>query len=287
MGGVMLDFGEVPRTTRDEVVLPEAVLGRVERHALGYRRPSRRAARRRPAPEAGSAPVRTAGDRQDPHDPLSGRTDGRVHPASCSPDGRYTRSGRWPSSRGTSSPRSSSSRTSTSWRSIAASGRRDGFQPGPVRPARRDGRRRPRRRPAVRAHHQPRRPARAGAGGSSRPRRRRDRDRPAGRGGPTPAARAVRTVDPVAALGGREARDRRAHGRSHRLVRQGAAPPLDARGAPGQPVRSARHRRAHRPRARRPARRRSAADAQPARRRDRPRDARRAAAAPVRCRPSP
>jgi DNA polymerase III delta prime subunit len=34
MGGVVLDFAEVPRTTRDEVVLPEAVLGRVERHAL-------------------------------------------------------------------------------------------------------------------------------------------------------------------------------------------------------------------------------------------------------------
>jgi len=35
MGGVVLDFGDVPRTTRDEVVLPAAVLDRVERHALG------------------------------------------------------------------------------------------------------------------------------------------------------------------------------------------------------------------------------------------------------------
>ncbi|HEY2160593.1 MAG TPA: ATP-binding protein [Solirubrobacteraceae bacterium] len=34
MGAVSLHFGEVPVTTRDEVVLPEAVLGRVERHAL-------------------------------------------------------------------------------------------------------------------------------------------------------------------------------------------------------------------------------------------------------------
>ena len=35
MGGVSLDFGEVPQLARDEVVLPEPVIGRVERHALG------------------------------------------------------------------------------------------------------------------------------------------------------------------------------------------------------------------------------------------------------------
>ena len=35
MGGVNLEFGEVPQLARDEVVLPEAVIGRVERHALG------------------------------------------------------------------------------------------------------------------------------------------------------------------------------------------------------------------------------------------------------------
>jgi len=35
MGGVVLTFGEIPATTRDDVVLPEAVLSRVERHALG------------------------------------------------------------------------------------------------------------------------------------------------------------------------------------------------------------------------------------------------------------
>ena len=35
MGGVAITFGEVPQTVRDDVVLPEAVLGRVERHALG------------------------------------------------------------------------------------------------------------------------------------------------------------------------------------------------------------------------------------------------------------
>jgi ATPase family associated with various cellular activities (AAA) len=35
MGGVSLAFGDIPATGRDEVVLPEAVLGRVERHALG------------------------------------------------------------------------------------------------------------------------------------------------------------------------------------------------------------------------------------------------------------
>ena len=35
MGGVALAFGDIPLTVRDDVVLPEAVLGRVERHALG------------------------------------------------------------------------------------------------------------------------------------------------------------------------------------------------------------------------------------------------------------
>ena len=35
MGGISLEFGEVPDTARDNVVLPESVLGRVERHALG------------------------------------------------------------------------------------------------------------------------------------------------------------------------------------------------------------------------------------------------------------
>jgi hypothetical protein len=35
MGGVSLSFGDVPRTVRDDVILPEVVLTRVERHALG------------------------------------------------------------------------------------------------------------------------------------------------------------------------------------------------------------------------------------------------------------
>jgi len=35
MGGVVLAFAEVPTTPREDVVLPEVVLGRVERHALG------------------------------------------------------------------------------------------------------------------------------------------------------------------------------------------------------------------------------------------------------------
>ena len=35
-GGVMLEFGDVPATGRDDVVLPESVLGRVERHAWGW-----------------------------------------------------------------------------------------------------------------------------------------------------------------------------------------------------------------------------------------------------------
>lgn len=42
IGGVALEFGDLPTTTRDDVVLPETVLARVERHALGvaaYREP--------------------------------------------------------------------------------------------------------------------------------------------------------------------------------------------------------------------------------------------------------
>jgi hypothetical protein len=35
MGGISLEFGEVPATAREDVVLPEAVLARIERHALG------------------------------------------------------------------------------------------------------------------------------------------------------------------------------------------------------------------------------------------------------------
>lgn len=35
MGGITLDFTDEPSTSRDEVVLPEVVLARVERHALG------------------------------------------------------------------------------------------------------------------------------------------------------------------------------------------------------------------------------------------------------------
>ncbi|MFZ0087936.1 MAG: ATP-binding protein [Solirubrobacteraceae bacterium] len=35
MGGVSLEFGKIPATARDDVVLPETVLGQVERHALG------------------------------------------------------------------------------------------------------------------------------------------------------------------------------------------------------------------------------------------------------------
>ena len=35
MGGVTIGFGEVPQLDRQDVVLPEAVIGRVERHALG------------------------------------------------------------------------------------------------------------------------------------------------------------------------------------------------------------------------------------------------------------
>ena len=68
-------------TARDDVVLPEAVLARVERHALGVADAPRRAAGSRPAPQARAAAVRAARHRQDPHHPLPDRADDRLHPA--------------------------------------------------------------------------------------------------------------------------------------------------------------------------------------------------------------
>ena len=63
MGGVVLEFGEVPSTAREDVVLPESVLGRVERPRLGRCGPPRRAAGRRSTSQARTAFVRAAGDR--------------------------------------------------------------------------------------------------------------------------------------------------------------------------------------------------------------------------------
>ena len=232
MGGVSLDVRRGSARPREDVVLPEAVLARVERHALGRRHAPRGAARRRPAPQARAAAVRAAWYRQDAHDPLPGRPDGRLHPAAadrpCAARDRLR-------GRARARPAAGGHR---------ARGRRPGrrgpqfrtrLQPGPLRPPRRDGRSRARRRPAVRPDHQPRRPARAGAGGSAGPGRRRGRDRPPRRRRAQTTARAVRPLGPAAALRRRRARDRRAHRRRDRIVPQGAVAPRGARVA-GTPL---------------------------------------------------
>ena len=58
---------------------------------------------RRPASQARAAALRAARHRQDAHDPLPGRADDGLHAAACSPAARCTRSGRRPSSRATCS----------------------------------------------------------------------------------------------------------------------------------------------------------------------------------------
>lgn len=121
MGQVTLDFGQIPKLVRSDVVLPEAVLGRIERHALGI------AAHREVLLGAGQHLKRgllLCGP------PGTGKTHTMRYlvgqwprtPGSCSPDARCTRSARWPSSHATFSRRSSSSRTSTWSPSTEASG---------------------------------------------------------------------------------------------------------------------------------------------------------------------
>jgi hypothetical protein len=176
--------------------------------------------------EARPAVVRPAGDRQDPHDPLPDRPDERVHPlaadrARIARDrlGGRARAGPAAGRRGARGRRPRR-RGSQLWSWVES---------GPVRSARRHGRRRPGRRSAVRADHQPGRPAGAGAGSASRPRRRCHRDRPPRRRGPRATARALRPLGSAAPHGGRDARDRRAHGGCDRLVPQGVAAPRHAR----------------------------------------------------------
>ena len=111
MGGVSLEFGDIPLTARDDVVLPETVLGRVERHALGVAGTARRCSR----PVSTSSAVycctgHRAPARRIPLATWSARW--ADTPASCSPGGRCTRSTRRPSSLGTCSRLSSCSRMS-------------------------------------------------------------------------------------------------------------------------------------------------------------------------------
>ena len=94
MGGVSLEFGEIPSTARDDVVLPEAVLARVERHALGV-------AAHRDALLGAGQHLKRGLLLYGP--PGTGKThttrylvgaDGRATPGCCSPDARCTRSAR-------------------------------------------------------------------------------------------------------------------------------------------------------------------------------------------------
>ena len=208
-------------------MLPEAVLGRVERHALGVAAHREALLQRRTAPQARPAPVRAAGDRQDAHDPLPGRPDDGLHAAD--PD-----------------------RTRTARDRL---GRR--ARAGPAAGGRRArGRRSRRRGPELRA----RAPAPVlfdlldamdGAAADADllfvlTTNRADLLEPALAARPgrvdvaieidlpdaearAPPARALRPLDPLCAVRGRDTRGHRADGRGDRVVSQGAAAPGDAR----------------------------------------------------------
>ena len=179
-GGVQVVFPRLPPTSREDVVLPEAVLRRVERHTLdtAARRDDLRAAGQhlkrglllygppgtgkthtRPVRRAGAARHHGAAAVRPVAAPRRTGDGAGPRPAAGSAGAR----GRRPGRRG---PRL-----------------RAGTRAGALRAARRDGRRRRGRRPAVPADHQPGRPAGAGAGRPARPGRRRGRDRAARRGG--------------------------------------------------------------------------------------------------------
>ena len=229
-GGLEVVFPVLPRTVREDVVLPEAVLRRVERHTVDIA--ERRQALRDAGQHlkrglllhgppgtgkthttryvvqrlAGSTVVMLSGQALQ----MIGARDGAGPRAAAR--GRRAR-GRRPRRRG---PRL-----------------RARAEPGAVRAAGRDGRRGGRRRPAVPADHQPGRPARAGAGRAAGARRRGRRGRPARRRRAPPA---VRGLQPRRAARGRRGADGRGRGadrRRDRVVRQGAAAPGGARGAVG------------------------------------------------------
>ena len=80
-GGVSLTFTDIPVTAREDVVLPEAVLSLVERHALSVAEHREALLAAGQHLKRGAAAVRPAGDRQDTHDAVSDRQDGQLHPA--------------------------------------------------------------------------------------------------------------------------------------------------------------------------------------------------------------
>lgn len=81
--GMVITFPDLAPTSRADVILPEAVLRRVERHTLGIaaQRDALRAAGQHS--QAGLAVVRSTRYRQDPHDPLHRRASDRVNGVSA------------------------------------------------------------------------------------------------------------------------------------------------------------------------------------------------------------
>ena len=157
MGGVVLSFAGAPGVGRDAVVLPDTVLARVERHALGV-------AAHRDALLAAGQHLKRGLLLYGP--PGTGKTHTtRYLLGQMSGYTRLVLTGRSLIAVGCShrsGPRAAPFRRGARGRQPGRRGSlaRPGVEPGPVRSARRHGRGGPRCRPAVPADHQPRRPAR-------------------------------------------------------------------------------------------------------------------------------
>ena len=178
MGGVVLELRRAARPRRDDVVLPDVVLARIERHALGV-------AAHRDALLAAGQHLKRGLLLYGP--PGTGKTHTtRYLLGQMTGYTRLVLTGRALLAIGSVTELARDLQPAVVVLEdvdLVAEDRSIGpaVKPGAVRPARRDGRRGARRRPAVPAHHQPGRPAGAGAGRPPGPGRRRGRDRPAGR----------------------------------------------------------------------------------------------------------
>ena len=206
-------FHELPKIGREQIILPEGVLERVEAQSIVFGRHAGPAPRRRAASSPRPAAARPAGNRQDadrdvPRRALEERTTILLTGAGLGLIEQSVAFAR------ILSPRSSCSRTSTwSPRIAPADGR---LQRDPLRAAQPDGWAGRGRRRHLPAHDEPARPARARAGLAPGPRRPGDRDPAAGRVVPPPAVRPLRRRPPARRR--RLRPRRRAHARRERRV---------------------------------------------------------------------